>query len=315
MRAWGWVRLLAGAAILAALVWRLGAGPFLDGLRRVDVRSVAVAVALNVVATLCCAWRWRLVARGLGAELAGATAIAAYYRSQFLNTTLPGGVLGDVHRGVRHGRDVDDVGRGLRAVFWERAAGQAVQVALALLVLAALPSPMRSTLPLLLTAVAAVGAIVLAVRVVLRRRPGPWLRRMRADVQAGLLAPRSWPGVFAASAVVVAAHTATFILAARTAGVDASVSRLVPLGLVALLAASVPANVGGWGPREGVAAWAFAAAGLGAAQGVAAATVYGVLVFAASLPGVGVLLAPRLASPPAAAPVVRVPVRAGGGGG
>ena len=41
-----------------------------------------------------------------------APAVAAYYRSQFLNTTLPGGVLGDVHRGVRHGRDAGDVGRG-----------------------------------------------------------------------------------------------------------------------------------------------------------------------------------------------------------
>jgi len=48
--------------------------------------------------------------------------------------------------------------------------------------------------------------------------------------------------------------------------------------------------VAGWGPREGVAAWAFAAAGLGAAQGVATAVVYGVLVFVASLPGAVVLL-------------------------
>ena len=56
-------------------------------------------------------------------------AVAAYYRSQFLNTTLPGGVLGDVHRGVRHGRDAGDAGAALRAVAWERAAGQVVQVA------------------------------------------------------------------------------------------------------------------------------------------------------------------------------------------
>ena len=45
--------------------------------------------------------------------------------------------------------------------------------------------------------------------------------------------------------------------------------------MLVLLAMVVPLNVGGWGPREGVAAWAFAAAGWGAAQGVAAATAYG----------------------------------------
>ena len=56
---------------------------------------------------------------------------------------------------------------------------------------------------------------------------------------------------------------------------------------------SVPLNVAGWGPREGVTAWAFGAAGLGAAQGVSAAVVYGVLVFVACLPGAVVLLATR----------------------
>ena len=53
---------------------------------------------------------------------------------------------------------------------------------------------------------------------------------------------------------------------------------------------SVPLSVGGWGAREGVTAWAFGAAGLGAAQGVATATVYGVLAFAATLPGAAVLV-------------------------
>ncbi|MGH2891735.1 MAG: hypothetical protein ACRDPM_00510, partial [Solirubrobacteraceae bacterium] len=45
-----------------------------------------------------------------------------------------------------------------------------------------------------------------------------------------------------------------------------------------------------WGPREGVTAWAFGAAGLGAQRGVAAAVVYGVLVLVASLPGAVVLV-------------------------
>ena len=52
---------------------------------------------------------------------------------------------------------------------------------------------------------------------------------------------------------------------------------MLPLALLVLLAAALP-NVGGWGPREGVTAWAFAAAGLGASLGVATAVVYGVMV-------------------------------------
>jgi hypothetical protein len=49
-------------------------------------------------------------------------------------------------------------------------------------------------------------------------------------------------------------------------------------------------NIGGWGPREGVAALAFGAAGLGAAQGLTVAVVYGVLAFVAGLPGAVVLM-------------------------
>ncbi len=101
-----WLRLLAGVAILGVVVWRVGTGPFVDGIRSVDARSLLVASLIALPTTLCAAWRWRLVARGLGVPITLPAATAAYYRSQFLNTTLPGGVLGDVHRGLSHGREV-----------------------------------------------------------------------------------------------------------------------------------------------------------------------------------------------------------------
>ena len=119
------------------------------------------------------------------------------------------------------------------------------------------------------------------------------------DIRDGLFAQRAWPWILLASVVVVAGHTATFIIAARTAGTTASVGELLPLALLVMLAMAVPLNIGGWGPREGVAAWAFAAAGLGAAQGVAAAVVYGVLALVATLPGAVVLVVTwlRIAKP------------------
>ena len=69
-------RLRAGAAVatLAFLVWRLGTGPFLDGLQAVDGAALAAASGLAAVTTVCCAWRWRTVARGLGADLPLGTA-------------------------------------------------------------------------------------------------------------------------------------------------------------------------------------------------------------------------------------------------
>ena len=291
--AWTWVRLGGAALTLAVLVWRLGTGPFLDGIRTIDARALVAATILALLTTLCCAWRWKIVARGLGIDLPLRSAVAAYYRSQFLNVTLPGGVVGDVHRGVSHGRDVSDVGRGLRVVAWERSAGQVVQAVLTVVVLLVLPSPVQSSMPLV--AVAAVVAVVAVVLVARARRSGgssPLARVRRAvagDIRDGLLARRAWLGIAVASALAVIGYAATFMIAARTAGVTAPPSRMLPIALLVMLAMVLP-SIGGWGPREGVTAWAFGAAGLGADLGVATAVVFGVMLLVASLPGAVVLL-------------------------
>jgi glycosyltransferase 2 family protein len=282
-----WAARLAAAATLAVLVWNLGTGPFLDGLQAVDGGALAAACGLAVLTTVCCAWRWRIVARGLGVDLPLGTAVAAYYRSLFLNVTLPGGVVGDVHRGISHGRDTRDIGRGLRAVAWERSAGQVVQVVLTVAVLLVVPSPVRGAMPLVALALLAAAAALVPVT---RVRPGRLRRAAARDLRDGLLAGRAWPAVALASALVVAGHAVTFVIAAHAAGATAPPAQLLPLALLVLLAGALP-NVGGWGPREGVTAWAFAAAGLGAPLGVATAVVYGVMVFVAALPGAAVLMA------------------------
>ena len=287
-----WGRLIAPVLVLAVLVWRLGTGPFVDGVRTIDGRVLAEAAGIAMLTTVCAAWRWKLVSRGLGIDLTLPAAVAAYYRSQFLNVTVPGGVVGDVHRGVAHGRDAHDVGRGLRAVAWERCAGQVVQVVLTVIVLLVLPSPVRSAMPAVAT-----GAVAVALFVVLvaKARPGggqsaPARLRTAAarDIHDALLSGGAWRGIAITSVLVVAGHAATFMIAARTAGSTATVSQMLPIALLAMMGMVLP-SVAGWGPREGVTAWAFAAAGLGAQRGVATAVVYGVMVFVACLPGAIVL--------------------------
>src|SRR5690349_5897489 len=56
--AWRWARPAVAAATLAVLVWRLGTGPFLDGLHSVDGSALAAASGLALLTTTCCAWRW-----------------------------------------------------------------------------------------------------------------------------------------------------------------------------------------------------------------------------------------------------------------
>jgi uncharacterized membrane protein YbhN (UPF0104 family) len=280
--------------ILGFLVARLGTGPFLHGVRSLGPGTLLAALAIGATATLCSAWRWRVVVDALGGNLPLSTATAAYYRSQFLNTVLPGGVLGDVDRGVRHGLDRGDLGRGVRSVVWERMAGQVVQVVLAVAVLLTIPSPVHAAMPLVATAGTAVLALgLLAGRQLARHGGGRVSRGLRtaaAEVRSALMGPTTWPPLLLASLLVVAGYVGTFLLAARAVGVHGSTDQVLPPAMIVLLAAGIPFNVAGWGPREGVAAWVFAAAGLGAATGAAVATAFGVLTVVTTLPGLAVLV-------------------------
>lgn len=289
---------VAGAAILGVLLWRLGTGVFLDGLRRIDVPTLLAGLGIGVLTTVFSAWRWCRVARALDIRLPLGAAVADYYRALFLNAALPGGVLGDVHRAVRHGQSAGDVGRGVRAVVLERTAGQVALVAVGVPVLLTFPSPVltQARHGVALSALATLGvlAVVAALRMGRAARPSGRSRALRAtlvEARNALLARGSWPAVLLSSVVVLAGHLLMFLVAARAAGSHASPATLLPLALLALIAMGLPLNVGGWGPREGVTAWAFGAAGLGADMGLGVAVVYGVLSFVASLPGMVVLLA------------------------
>jgi len=102
------LRLAVGVTVLWFLVRQVGAAPFEDGLRAVTWQAVVAAVTLTALTTVCSAWRWRVVARALGADIGLPGATGAYYRSLFLNSVLPGGILGDVHRAVIRAYGVHD---------------------------------------------------------------------------------------------------------------------------------------------------------------------------------------------------------------
>jgi hypothetical protein len=186
---------------------------------------------------------------------------------------------------------------GLRAVGWERLCGQVIQAVVTVVVLLTLPSPVRPALPYVVAGVAGVaGAAGCAALVARHTDRGGRSRLTRAaravadDLRHGMLAPHVWPQLVLASVLVVAGHTATFVIAARVAGSTAPLGELLVLLMVIQTATVIPLSIGGWGLREGVAAWAFAAAGFGAAIGITIATLYAVIMLIAVAPGAGLLL-------------------------
>lgn len=289
-RFWPWLRLGLAVGILVALGLRLGADAFVDGFRAISPWSVVAALGIGLLTTVCSACRWCVVARRLGLALTLGTAVSDYYRGLLLNAVLPAGVLGDVHRAVSHGRRAGDLGRGVRAVVFERFAGQVVLIVIAVAVLVSQPAMVGAMAPGAVITVLAVLVVAAGVVVFGRRRA---LATTWVDLRVGLLSRAALPPVVLLSAVTVAGHVALFLVAARVAGSSASVAQLVPLAVLALLVMALPVNVGGWGPREAFLAMAFGATGLGAAQGLTTAVVYGVLALIAGLPGALVLFRPK----------------------
>jgi uncharacterized membrane protein YbhN (UPF0104 family) len=297
---WPLIKVAVGAGILVALAVRLGTQAFVDGLAAIGPASVLAALGLGLLTTVASAARWCLVARGVGLRLPLAGAVSDCYRAVFLNSVLPAGVLGDVHRAVGYGRQIGDVGRGVRVVAIERVTGQLAIIVVGLGVLvASRPDLLGVLLPGRLGAVGWLTAVVVAVAAVGTARVPrvrAALRSVVADARSGALSRSTWPGLLALSVVALAGYLALFVVAARSAGAQASVRELLPLLVLGLLAMALPLNIGGWGPREGVMAVTFGAVGLGAAQGLTTAVVYGVLSLIACLPGAVVLLLPTLAA-------------------
>ena len=210
--------------MLGFLVWQLGTGPFLDGLRATSPWAVAggagghrrddVVLRRALVAGLGAVrqdWAERVPLR---------TAYVAYYRSQLINATVPGGVVGDVHRAVRHG---------WRGVVWERGSASSCRS----------PWSGRVLLP---------GGWRWAGLAAVARRRGWW---PAGAVRASSSAAGAWPGTCWSSWSRRSRWASTL-----------TPLQLLPIGALVLLGSAIPLNVAGWGPREGVAAWAFAAFGL-----------------------------------------------------
>jgi uncharacterized membrane protein YbhN (UPF0104 family) len=278
-------RVAVGCGLLLALVVKLGAGPFLQGLLSISLWSIVASLGLGAVATAAMAWRWRVIAVRFDVDLSWKSALALYYRSQFLNSILPGGVLGDVNRAIVHGRRNDRTAQTSRAVATERAAGQVVQLLLAVAILSVFGVEFERVLfPALGIGF---GALLVAgiTFCALSSRIRVFLRREFGKLCAGVGSLTTVVQVVLASTIAVTCHVALFAVAVTSLGVAVPPLRLAGIALVVLLAASIPLNIGGWGPREGAAAWAFALAGPGIATGVAVSTLFGVLTVVAVAPG------------------------------
>lgn len=299
--AWRW---LASAILLGTLFTLVDTTALWRELQRIPLWVVLPAVVLSVVQVVISSWRWCYTGKRLGLNMALGDAVQEYYLATFINQVLPGGVLGDVNRAVRHGAKAGKRQKAAHAVAIERLSGQlvlalAVGLGLVLLWQANVFKPLlvgssaTGWFPLVLLLVIAGGFLLLR-----RYSIGfkEYLLALNDDVRQALF---SWPALplqLVSSLLVIISYLAVFLLLAVAADyVNSAAAAAVLLALctVLLLSMVIPLTVAGWGIREGAAALLWPLAGLPAEQGVALSVGYGALVFMGSCPGALVLLKGR----------------------
>lgn len=283
------LRVFVPLALIALCLWLADGRAVLARLSGLSAGWFIGAIALLNAVTLLSALRWKLTATALNLPLSAGEAVREYYLAQFVNQTLPGGVLGDAARAVRS-RKGGPMRRAAQAVVLERASGQAgmaLVAVLGLLLLVVAPQrvlpaasalPAIAWLPLAFLAALLIAAVPLALGRAGGREDG-WRRAVREALL------RRWLVQTALSVLVALLTVAAFALAARATGsalAPTTALLIVPLILTAML---LPASVAGWGWREGAAASLFTMAGLGAEAGIAASIAFGIAMLLSALPG------------------------------
>lgn len=298
------LRLIGGPAIFAVVLVWVDVPEVLSRLGDLHFGWAALAAVVGIAQMLGSAWRWRFTADRLDIRLPFGSAVREYWLAGFLNQVIPGGVVGDVSRAIRHardearGRDGDapgggPEGRAVHAVILERLSGQVVVAVAAAVSAVTLLTPVPGD-----WAVAG-GLAGLLVIVTGRASMGPdrgaipgrdRLRDFSDSLRSALLARRALPVQLLTSIAVVGSYVAMYLAAARAVGVETPFVTMLPLVTPVLLAMLIPVSVAGWGVREGAAAAIWAWAGLPAADGVAISVAYGLLVLVSTLPGALVLV-------------------------
>ena len=266
-----WGRIAITLAAVAYLASRVDPGEVVAAWRRLSVGAALFALATVFMGLGMGALRWRLLLRAYGAidVPSGARLGHLYLVGHFYNTYAPGGVGGDVLRGIASRKAFGDVSwasatTGIAVVFIERVLGVSALIAVAAGAYFVRPLPGLENVGLwaglgLAAGVAAIGGIALAPRLA-PRLPKKLAEPLRALPRLYAL----WPfiGAIVASLIihslnVVAGHA---IMHSLDPAVNLSESA-VAMPLIGA-AAFFPFTVGGAGIREAAFATLYGTVGV-----------------------------------------------------
>ena len=273
----------ASLALLGAVVALADPARVLAQLRHAHPGWLAMGLAAAIASNIVSAWRWRALARWLGADVSMRDASRWYFQAIGLNALLPGAVLGgDVYRAVVLRRAGQDTLASSWSVVLDRVSGLwmlcaigGIGAALYADVLAPWLRLPAGVFTLLMLAGTALWLMLPWVLPALLRYGGVrWLAPLRAAAERpDFNRQMGWQALASAAVQVLSA--------AALAGGGLALGVQLPLAAWAFaiapvfLMAALPVSVGGWGTREAATVAALAPFGVAAAAAVGVGVIYG----------------------------------------
>ncbi len=288
------VLLVAKAGVTAGVVWwvlqLVDVDRTLALLGGIDPVPLIVALLVLLAQAALGALRWREIVLLQGGRMGVLRSMQLFFLGTFFNQTLSSTIGGDAVRVWRLKAAGVTLPRAAGGVALERLAGL---LTLGVLAAAALPVASGPALAALwiLVGCSATMAVLIVLGVRLGAVDSP-LRRIMEDTHRVLL---SWRGSGVLALSILIHLSGAFALWSVAAGVGLSVPLLPCLVLVppAMLVATLPISLGGWGVREGVLVAAFGMIGVSADAALAVSVAFGVLVMASGAVGLVVWFAGR----------------------
>ena len=265
--------MVAGLALLAAVLWYADPLAIAAQLEAVDPGFFVLGLAASIVSNLISAARWAAIARALGLAASLPRAAAMYFRGMTMNVLLPGAtVSGDVLRGYQLAKTHESAGlRAAASVALDRLSGLWILCAMSL---GSLLFAVTRDL-LVLEQSVLVYLVGLAIALALPWLPLPFarleaLRRQAVGARGPLLAS-AW------LSILVQVFSAAALWAfAFAAGINLSYAVMLAAAAPIFVMGALPLGWGGFGAREAAAVVVLGAIGVPADQATAAALLYGI---------------------------------------
>ncbi len=278
------LRIGAGAAIVALLLWHYDARPILHQLARERLGFFCAAVALYVGGQVMSTLRWQLLGALLRIPAPFIDYLAYYFIGMFTNVFVPGLVGGDALRAIYLGRRHQRLGEAVASVIADRGVGMVglfwLAAAAAAGLSAAVPPSVRGpTIVVGLVALAGYAALPLIGK--LAQRMPERIAVIAQTVEPYLSRPLAMLPAVALSVALQLSLAVCQWLLARGLGLDTPLALFVLCVPIANVFASLPVTLNGLGLRETAYLMLFASAGLGHSDAIA----LGLLWFAATALG------------------------------